>query len=193
MKRSKYILYIWAIGGILAFTGCNDFLDRSPQGQFTEDDNPGALAEGKIFNIYTMMRNFNITAGTPAFAIHCFRSEDSEKGSISSDGSEQAAMYDDFQYNASNGLIKAYWSQNYAIIYQCNEGAFKAAAALQHTTPERALAGMLAKHIVSLYDMCFADGMSFDAGTWDEKITDSLNYLFLLKAIVKEGQTNQQN
>ena len=41
--------------------------------------------------------------------------------------------------------------------------------------------------------MCFADGVSFDAGTWDEKITDSLNYLFLLKAIVKEGQTNQQN
>ena len=31
--------------------------------------------------------------------------------------------------------------------------AFKAAAALQHTTPERALAGMLAKHIVSLYDI----------------------------------------
>ena len=53
--------------------------------------------------------------------------------------------------------------------------------------------GMLAKHIVSLYDMCFADGVSFDAGTWDEKITDSLNYLFLLKAIVKEGQDNQQN
>ena len=26
--------------------------------------------------------------------------------------------------------------------------------------------------------------------TWDEKITDSLNYLFLLKAIVKEGHTN---
>lgn len=72
-------------------------------------------------------------------------------------------------------------------------GAFKAAAALQHTTPQRALAGMLAKHIVSLYDMCFADGVSFDAGTWDEKITDSLNYLFLLKAIVKEGQTYQQD
>jgi len=57
-------------------------------------------------------------------------------------------------------------------------GAFKAAAALQHTTPERALAGMLAKHIVSLYDMCFADGVSFDAGTWDEKITDSLSSFF---------------
>ena len=72
-------------------------------------------------------------------------------------------------------------------------GAFKAAAALQHTTPERALAGMLAKHIVSLYDMCFDDDTDYDLSTWNEKITDSLNYLFLLKAIVKEGHTNQPN
>lgn len=69
-------------------------------------------------------------------------------------------------------------------------GAFKAAAALQHTTPERALAGMLAKHIVSLYDMCFDDKSHYDISTWNEKITDSLNYLFLLKAIVKEGDTD---
>lgn len=72
-------------------------------------------------------------------------------------------------------------------------GAFKAAAALQHTTPERALAGMLAKHIVSLYDMCFSDGVRYGMDTWDEKITDSLNYLFLLKAVVKEGDTNRQD
>lgn len=72
-------------------------------------------------------------------------------------------------------------------------GAFKAAAALQHTTPERALAGMLAKHIVSLYDMCFADSVSYEESVWDEKITDSLNYLFLLKAVVKEGSTNKQD
>lgn len=72
-------------------------------------------------------------------------------------------------------------------------GAFKAAAALQHCTPSRALAGMLAKHIVSLYDMCFADSVSYDMDTWEEKITDSLNYLFLLKAIVKEEHTHQSN
>lgn len=71
--------------------------------------------------------------------------------------------------------------------------AFKAAAALQHCLPSRALAGMLAKHIVSLYDMCYADSVSFDMSAWDEKITDSLNYLFLLKAIVKEEHDNQSN
>lgn len=121
MKLNRYILS-FAVGlTALTFTACSDFLDRSPQGQFTEDDNPGALAEGKVFNIYTMMRNYNITAGIPAFAIHCFRSEDSEKGSTDSDGAEQAVMYDDFFYNASNGLLGAYWNQNYAIIYQCND------------------------------------------------------------------------
>lgn len=50
---------------------------------------------------------------------------------------------------------------------------------------------MMAKHIVSLYDMCYADRETFDMDTWDEKITDSLNYLFLLKAIVEEGQKHE--
>lgn len=69
--------------------------------------------------------------------------------------------------------------------------AFKVAAAMQGCKPERALAGMMAKHIVSLYDMCYADRETFDLDTWDEKITDSLNYLFLLKAIVEEGQKHE--
>ena len=49
---------------------------------------------------------------------------------------------------------------------------------------------MLAKHIVSLYDMCFDNESHYDISTWNEKITDSLNYLFLLKAIVKEGDSD---
>lgn len=34
--------------------------------------------------------------------------------------------------------------------------AFKVVASLQGCTPQRALVGMMAKHIVSLYDMCYA-------------------------------------
>lgn len=66
--------------------------------------------------------------------------------------------------------------------------AFKVAAAMQGCKPERALAGMLAKHIVSLYDMCYADKEVFALEVWDEKITDIQNYMFLLRAIVEEGQ-----
>ena len=121
MKLNKYIFAALITSTTLFLGSCSDFLDRSPQGQFTEDDNPNALVNGKIYNVYTMMRNYNVTAGPPAFAIHCFRSEDSEKGSIASDGSDVAEMYDDFVYTPTNGLLGAYWGQNYAIIYQCNE------------------------------------------------------------------------
>lgn len=121
MKPDKYILSLVIAAASFLASGCSDFLDRRPQGQFTEDDHPNALVNGKIYNVYTMMRSFNITAGTPAFAIHSMRSEDAEKGSVSSDGSDIAEMYDDFNYNATNGLLGSYWGQNYAIIYQCND------------------------------------------------------------------------
>ncbi len=68
--------------------------------------------------------------------------------------------------------------------------AFKAAAALQHCTPEEALTGMLAKHVISLFDMAFAGAKLFPMEMWEEKITDSINYLVLLKAVLKEDLDN---
>lgn len=62
---------------------------------------------------------------------------------------------------------------------------FKVAADLQKTTPINALAGMLAKHTVSIYDMCRSDQL-FPEEIWNEKITDHINYLFILKALVVE-------
>lgn len=53
--------------------------------------------------------------------------------------------------------------------------AFKTAAALQECTPERALAGMMAKHIISLYDMCFSE-----QSTYDQSMQDSRIYTFII-------------
>lgn len=61
---------------------------------------------------------------------------------------------------------------------------FKTAAVLEHKTPIQALAGMMAKHTVSIYDMCDTGDTNLD--TWNEKITDSINYLLLLRALVEE-------
>ena len=41
---------------------------------------------------------------------------------------------------------------------------------------------------ISLYDMCYSTLLHFDMEQWDEKITDCINYLILLKALVKEEQ-----
>lgn len=120
MKLNKYIATLLIAASAFTITGCNDFLDRSPLGQFTEDDAPGGGLEGQVFAIYTLMRSYDITAGIPAFAIHNFRSEDSEKGSTASDGADMAEMFDNFVYVTNNGTVKAYWTQNYTIIYQCN-------------------------------------------------------------------------
>ena len=64
---------------------------------------------------------------------------------------------------------------------------FKNAAGLQGVTQIQALSGMMAKHTISIYDMCMSD-KAFPVELWEEKITDSINYLLLLKAAVVEEQ-----
>lgn len=67
---------------------------------------------------------------------------------------------------------------------------FKVAAALEGKTPEQALAGMMAKHTISVYDMA-ESGLAYPIDLWQEKITDHINYLFLLNAIVREGRPTE--
>lgn len=66
--------------------------------------------------------------------------------------------------------------------------SFKKAAALQEETPAQAMFGMLAKHLISIADMVKTD-TEFPLERWDEKISDSINYLLLLRAIIEEGRT----
>jgi len=63
---------------------------------------------------------------------------------------------------------------------------FKVAAAVQGCTPVQALAGMMAKHTVSVYDMCRGDAWNFPIDLWNEKLTDHINYLLLLRALIEE-------
>lgn len=62
---------------------------------------------------------------------------------------------------------------------------FKVAADVQGISPTAALAGMMAKHTVSVYDM-IGTGEVYPLDLWEEKIKDSINYLFLLWALLHE-------
>lgn len=72
---------------------------------------------------------------------------------------------------------------------------FKQAAALQKCKPETALAGMMCKHTVSVYDMLkgVENGKKYPIEMWDEKIGDSINYLLLLSAMVREKSTETED
>lgn len=65
---------------------------------------------------------------------------------------------------------------------------FKRAAHLQGKTPVSALAGMMCKHTVSIYDLIngYEEGRAIEPNLWDEKIIDNINYLILLRAVLRE-------
>ena len=64
---------------------------------------------------------------------------------------------------------------------------FKRAGDGRGTNRSVALAGMMNKHTVSVYDM-IDSGKAYPEEVWDEKIGDHLNYLLLLRAtIVEDG------
>ena len=92
-------------------------------------------------------------------------------------------------------VVKAQFEYCYNLLFekakQYNIGtedrlhAFKVASAFEGVSTKQALFGMLTKHLVSLSDMIRKDSnQSLDV--WNEKISDSINYLLLLKAIVEE-------
>ncbi len=66
---------------------------------------------------------------------------------------------------------------------------FRVAAAVMGCDVKQALAGMMSKHTVSVYDLVRreAKGQAVSAELWDEKIIDHINYLILLRGIVAEG------
>lgn len=120
MIKKKVLYILTACSLSITQMGCSDLLNQAPQGELIDTDLTGGSYESEIFGMYAKMREFGLTSGTSALAIHSFRSEDAEKGSSSSDGAAYARMYDDFQYDTSDGMIQAYWSANFSLIHKVN-------------------------------------------------------------------------
>ncbi|MDO5607868.1 MAG: RagB/SusD family nutrient uptake outer membrane protein [Capnocytophaga sp.] len=120
--KKQFIYSIAAVAFGLSLYGCADLLDQEPQGQWVDGDQGDVSGsyEADIFTMYGNLRGFNLTAGTPALAIHGFRSEDAEKGSTASDGAQHALMFDNFEYITTNGLIQSYYTANYNLVHLAN-------------------------------------------------------------------------
>jgi hypothetical protein len=71
---------------------------------------------------------------------------------------------------------------------------FKVASRINDETPEKALWGMMTKHLVSILDIVAATraGRRPSAELRDEKIGDAINYLILLEALlIEQGPAEQ--
>lgn len=68
---------------------------------------------------------------------------------------------------------------------------FRKSAHLQGIGIPQAIGSMMAKHTVSIF-MMLASGNIYTLDQWDEKITDHINYLILLRAAVVEDSQPQE-
>ncbi|MDR2147867.1 MAG: RagB/SusD family nutrient uptake outer membrane protein [Tannerella sp.] len=105
---------------ITAQTACSDYFDQEPQGQWLQGENAGGSYQVDVFSIYGRMKGWAITGGIPAINVHSIRSEDVEKGSSLNDGTDVMNMYDNFNYNAADGNLSGYYTDNYAPIHTAN-------------------------------------------------------------------------
>lgn len=94
----------------------------------------------------------------------------------------------DYQFNRCHNIL-ACKSAEYDMETSDRFHSFKVAAALQNLTPKQALVGMMCKHVVSVFDMVETDG-DYSIEKWDEKITDNINYLLLLRGLIEEEKHN---
>jgi hypothetical protein len=64
---------------------------------------------------------------------------------------------------------------------------FKRAGLLENTTPEKALLGMWAKHLISIIDIINEIDQNIPSKEMlNEKFNDNINYLFLLEGLIED-------
>jgi hypothetical protein len=68
---------------------------------------------------------------------------------------------------------------------------FKHSAHMRECGLPQAVEGMMIKHTTSIYTMLRSE-KAYPIELWDEKITDHINYLILLKACLHENVDNPQ-
>lgn len=107
-----------------AFSGCSkNFLDRDPQGQYTQDDYPYPGGSGPydtyLFGAYSELRSFNVHSQSFICAVS-IRSDDADKGSTPADGGANALGMDNFPVTPDNGFTNTLWLGYYSLINKSN-------------------------------------------------------------------------
>lgn len=127
MKTKQYNarqVIISVLTGLILFSGCRkDFLDRDPQGQYTQETYPYPGGSGPfdthLFGIYSELRSFNVHSQS-FIAATSIRSDDADKGSTPADGGTNAQSMDNFPVLPDNGYVNTIWIGYFSMINKAN-------------------------------------------------------------------------
>ena len=116
----KKIFPLILLTGILLFTGCEDFLQKSPQGELTQEAFPTSAADALLATngVYSTLRTWYYHSG--GFPILDIVSDDSHKGSNPNDQLNTIGPYDYFQHTPTQDGLDRWWSTLYEGIKRAN-------------------------------------------------------------------------
>lgn len=121
MKTIKTIIFIFSAALLLACTpGCKKFLDKTPQGEMTQQVFPTTAADAlnATNGAYTTLREWNYHSG--GYPILDIMSDDARKGSNPSDQVATIGPYDTFTFTPTQDGLDRWWNQLYVGVKRCN-------------------------------------------------------------------------
>jgi starch-binding outer membrane protein, SusD/RagB family len=109
---------------LVLFSGCKkNFLERQPQGAYTQDTYPYPTGSGPydtyLFGAYSDLRSFNVHSQS-FIAATSIRSDDADKGSTPADGGANALQMDNFPILPDNGFVNTIWNGYFSLINKSN-------------------------------------------------------------------------
>lgn len=108
---------------LFSTTGCKKFLDTTLQGKYNTEDYPYPAGSGPydvyLYAAYNDLRSYDVHC-TAFFGATSIRSDDADKGSVTSDNAANGNPLDLFPVQPSNAFTSGMWVGYYALISKCN-------------------------------------------------------------------------
>lgn len=140
MKKIFYITTLLTLASTMFISSCKKGLDVPVQGQITEElalIDPNA-ADKLVVGVYNNLY-LTGTLGLKLVVIADVTSDDSDKGSVSTDPGFDGIFLDNFTYTPSTGIFNDFWVDNYKGISSAN----KALAVLEASTIDQGIKNRL--------------------------------------------------
>ncbi len=123
LSRKYTASLICAAATCVLLAGCGrNFLDRYPQGEYTEDTYPHPTGSGPydqyLFACYDVMRSYQVSV-MPFVGAVSIRSDDADKGSTPADDANSIQM-DNFTLTASNSMCNDLWLGHFNLVNKSN-------------------------------------------------------------------------
>ena len=121
MRTIKQILLLGSTLLILTgLPGCKKFLDKSPQGEMTQESFPTTAADALLATnaTYATLRDWYYHSG--GYPILDIMSDDARKGSNPSDQLSTVGPYDTFTITPTQDGLDRWWTQLYVGVKRCN-------------------------------------------------------------------------